>query len=164
MEAASGFAGHVKATLCVNIQGLEQAEDTSHAQLGEVGKRRPQVGRPDRCDTQYSCLPRFVRQQPAGIEPAHAMADQVHWLIAECSNDLFAQSASPALDAGDRLNSRHQDSVADRLHGLRDATEVRRQGKRTDSNTCKPKQAMGQYNWCIETYEYRLGLHQGCQR
>ena len=164
MEAASGFAGHVEATLCVNTQGLEQAEDTSHAQLGEVGERRPQVGRPDRCDTQYSRLPRFVRQQSAGIKPAHAMADQVHWLIAECSNDLFAQSASPALDAGHRLNSRHQHPVADRSHGLRNTTEVRRQSQRTESNACKPKQAVCQYNRCIEMCENRLGLHQGCQR
>ena len=63
-------------------------------------------------------LPRFVSQQPAGIEPPHAVADQVDRLVAEGSMNLFAQPPSPAIDAGDRLNSRHQHPVAGRFQRL----------------------------------------------
>ena len=157
MEALSGLAGHVEETLRVNLQGLENAVDSPHSQLGEVGKRRPQVRRPDRGDTEYSFLPQFVSQQPAGVKASHAVADQVNRLVAECFDDVFAQPASPALDAGDRLHSRHEHPVSGRFQGLRNASEVRCQSQRPDANAGKPEEAVGQHDRGIETREYRLG-------
>ena len=96
--------------------------------------------RTDCRDTENSFVPRLVGEQPAGVEPAHAVADQMHRLVAKCLDDLLPEPPGPALDAGDRLDPRHQDTVSRRFQGLRNATEIRRQCQRADTNPGESKQ------------------------
>ena len=122
------------------------------------------MGRSDGCNAKNLIVPRFVSQQPARIEPPHAVADQVHWLVTERLANLFAQPPSPALDAGDRLNPRHEHPIPGRFQGLRDSSEIRRQGQRADAYPRKTKQAVGQNDRGIEPCKYRLRQHRRCLR
>ena len=120
VERAGRAAGDVEEPRVVDVQGLEQPVDPAEADLGEIGQRRAEVRRADRRQAEDEPGP-LAREQGAGVEPAHAVADQVDRLVGERLADLPAQPFGPPRHPGDRRDLRDQDAIARRLQEVGDA-------------------------------------------
>ena len=70
------------------------------------------MGGGDRREAQDPPFPGGIGEQLPGIEPSHAMPDQVDRLIAERPLDLLAKPLGPTLHAGDRRDARDHHAVS----------------------------------------------------
>ena len=122
----------------------EQAVDGPDFQTREVGDRRPEVGRPDRRQAEEAPRPGRVGHELTGVEPPHAVADQVERLAGERGVDLGREHARPPLHPGDRRDLGLEDAVARGAEDVRDAAEVRGQREPAVADPAEAEEAVGE--------------------
>jgi hypothetical protein len=160
MEGLRRLPGHVEEPAVVDPQPFQEPVDPPGAEPGEVGQRRAQVRRADRGQAQHADRPRRVAQQEAGVEPPHAMREDVDRLVGEGRDDLLAEPPRAEVDPGDRVDPRHQDPVAGGAEPLGDLSEIRSQRQPAQADPAEPEQAVRQHDRSLEP-----GTHRGrCSR
>jgi hypothetical protein len=127
----SGAAGDVEETTMLDPHRAQEPVDPARPDPRAIGQGRAEVGSADRREAQHAARPCRVRQQLAGIEPTHAVPDQVHGLARKGRVNLLAERLGAKLHARDRGDARLDDAVPARAEKLRDPAEVGGQGKPT---------------------------------
>ena len=156
-NARGGAPGYVEKPLVVDVQRFEQPIHPSDAELGEIGQAGAQVRGRDGGHAQDSPRPGGVGREQPGVEPAHAVPDQVDRFAREGRLDLFP-SRRAAGHPRDRRDARGNDPVPHRAERFGDSPEIGADGHPAHDDAVVSEQPVCQDDRCMKP-----DVHLRCQ-
>jgi hypothetical protein len=157
VELGGGSGRDVEEASVLDPQLFEKRVNSADAELGEIGDPRAKMRRRDGGQAEDSPFPGGIGDELAGVEPSHAVADQVDGFVREGFEDLFAELLRSTDHAGRGVNPRHQHAVSRRLEDSWDPSEVPGERQRTQANPAKAEQTVSEDNRGLKPGAIRSG-------